>query len=110
MFVTDKSYLIKDKKHTQKLRNEMDLSIKKFNLNNEQERAFCIVANHATDMYSENLKMHIGGKGGTGKSQVLKALTYFFALRNESYCFIVVAPTGSAAALLGSFTYHCLWN
>ena len=34
VFVTDESYLIKDKKHT-----------KKFNLNKEQEIAFHIVAN-----------------------------------------------------------------
>ena len=49
-------------------------------LNKEQERAFRIVANHATNHYSESLKMYIGGIGGTGKSQVLKALTHFFLL------------------------------
>ena len=50
--------------------------------------------------------MYIGGMAGTGKSQVFKALLEFFSLRNESHCLIVVAPTGSAAALLGGSMYH----
>ncbi|KAF8226475.1 hypothetical protein L208DRAFT_1301494, partial [Tricholoma matsutake] len=62
----------------------------------EQEKAFRIVATHASDPYSEPLWMYIGGMAGTGKSQVLKALKSFFKKRNESQ---VVAPTGSAAAL-----------
>lgn len=44
--------------------------------------------------------MHIGGMGGTGKSQVLKALMDFFECKKQSHQFVVVAPTGSAAALL----------
>src|SRR5690606_29032980 len=68
--------------------------------------AFRIVANHASDSYADRLNMYIGGMGGTGKSQVLKALISFFASRNEAYRLIVVAPTGSAAALLGGMTYH----
>ncbi|KAJ3526701.1 hypothetical protein NMY22_g10064 [Coprinellus aureogranulatus] len=107
VFVADKSYLLKcftndNKEHTL----FVSKSIKEFNLNYEQEKAFRIVANHATDPYSEVLHMYIGGMGGTGKSQVLKALSYFFSLRKESYRLIVVAPTGSAAALLGGMTYH----
>jgi PIF1-like helicase len=50
--------------------------------------------------------MYIGGMAGTGKSQVFKALLEFFSLKNESHRLIVVAPTGSAAALLGGSTYH----
>ena len=48
--------------------------------------------------------------GGMGKSQVLKALIQFFELRNESHQFVVVAPTGSAAALLGGLTYHSIFG
>ena len=43
---------------------------------------------------------------GTGKSQVIQALTYFFAERKESYRFMCLASTGSAAALIGGSTYH----
>ena len=67
-----------------------------------------MVANHAVSPCPDQLKLYIGGMGGTGKSQVLKALSHFFALRNESHRFVVVAPTGSAAALLGGSTYHYL--
>jgi len=45
--------------------------------------------------------------GGTGK---LKALSHFFAVHNESHWFITVAPTGSAAALLGGSTYHYMFG
>ena len=54
--------------------------------------------------------MYIGGMAGTGKSQVLNILKTFFKEINKSYEFIVVAPTGSAAALLGGSTYHSLFG
>lgn len=85
-------------------------SITKFSLNTEQERAFRIVANHAVDPHAEQLKMYLGGMGGTGKSQVLKALGHFFSERKESHRFLVVAPTGTAAALLGGSTYHYMFG
>ena len=77
----------------------IDSVIKKFDLNSEQERAFRIVANHATIDNPTQLKMYLGGMGGTGKSQVLKALMEFFKERNESYRIMILASTGSAAAL-----------
>lgn len=107
VFVASKRYLLKGfPVESREQRDFMLESIAAFKLNYEQEKAFRIVANHATDPYSEALHMYVGGMGGTGKSQVLKALSHFFALRKESYRLIVVAPTGSAAALLGGMTYH----
>ena len=47
--------------------------MEKFSLNTEQERAFRIIANYACAEHPEQLKMYIGGMGGTGKSQILKA-------------------------------------
>ena len=38
--------------------------------------------------------------GGTGKTQVIKALIKFFEQRNKSHHFLVLAPTSTAAALL----------
>jgi hypothetical protein len=81
-----------------------------FHLNKEQDRAFRIVANHACSPNSDQLKMNIAGMAGTGKSQVLKALVQFFKLRKESHRFIIVAPTGSAAALLQGSTYHSVFG
>ena len=43
---------------------------------------------------------------GTGKSQVIKALVKFFDARGKSYAFLLLAPTGSAASLIGGSTYH----
>ncbi|KAJ7163699.1 hypothetical protein C8R46DRAFT_901899, partial [Mycena filopes] len=75
-----------------------------FCLNEEQERAFKIVADHASGSPSEPLKMYIGGMGGSGKSQVFKAIIAFFATRKEDYRFMVLGPTGSTAALVNGST------
>ena len=80
--------------------------VKCFSLNEEQGCAFRIVANHACDPDMEQLKMYIAGMAGTGKSQVLRALSEFFSQRKELYRLLILAPTGSAAALLGGSTYH----
>ena len=72
----------------------------------QNKKEFHIVANHATINNPTQLKMYLGGMGGTGKSQVLKALVEFFKERNKSHCIMILAPTGSAAALLNGSTYH----
>ena len=48
--------------------NVLEAVIQKIKLNTEQERAFRIVANHATINNPTQLKMYLGGMGGTGKS------------------------------------------
>ena len=60
-------------------------TIKLFSLNKKQECAFRIVANHAVKPTGEHLKMYLGRMAGTGKSQVIKALIYFFAECQDSY-------------------------
>ena len=50
--------------------------------------------------------MYLGGMGGTGKSQVIKALSIFLEKRNEAHRFAILGPTGTSAALLNSSTYH----
>ena len=82
----------------------------KFGLNKEQERAFQMVSNHSVSAHNDQLKMYLGGMGGTGKSRVLAALSDFFALQKEDHQFVIVAPTGSAAALLGGLTYHSMFG
>jgi len=52
--------------------------------------------------------MYTGGMAGTGKSQVVKALTAFFERRNESHHIVITAPTSTAAALVGRSTYHSI--
>jgi hypothetical protein len=81
-------------------------TILKYTLNEAQARAFRIISNHATLTNPQQLKMYLGGMAGTGKSQVIKALMYFFQTRNETFRFMCMAPTGSAASLIGGSTYH----
>ncbi len=105
--IVDQSYLMQSFKARSKgVQRLLDQTVMTFNLNTEQERAFRIVANHVVSPGSEQLKMYLGGMGGTGKSQVIKALIQLFRERNESHRFVVLAPTGTAAALLGGSTYH----
>jgi hypothetical protein len=107
MQIIDKSYLLKSfKAATEKTQQIIDATVKDFNLNKEQEKAFRIVVNYSVASASEQLKMYLGGMGGTGKSQVIKALVHFFNIRNESHCFIVLGSTGTSAALLNGSTYH----
>lgn len=75
--IVDKSYLEKSfvaGEHA----NHINATVVKFELNKEQERAFRIIANHAVSPHKNQLKMYLGGIGGTGKSCVLEALSDFF--------------------------------
>ena len=49
-----------------------------FSLNKEQKRAFHIIANHASETCPDQLKMYLGRMGGTGKTQVIKAVISMF--------------------------------
>jgi len=105
--IVDRTYLSKSFEASTKAAQDLINSIvKDKTLNTEQERAFRIVANHATNINQEQLKMYIGGMAGTGKSQVIKALVQFFSLRNEKHRFVILGPTGTAAALNNGSTYH----
>ena len=105
--IVDKSYLERDFKHKYKIdETTINSIIKKQQLNKEQERAFRIIANHICTPGLEQLKMYLGGMGGTGKSRVIQSIIELFKARNEMHRFLVLAPTGSAAALLNGSTYH----
>src|ERR1700685_731208 len=105
--IVDRSYLQQNfKAQSESAQKLIEDVVEKFELTSDQERAFRIVANHAVSLGSEQLMMYVGGMGGTGKSQVIKALMEFYKSRNESHRFVVLAPTGTAAALLHGSTYH----
>ncbi|KDR76762.1 hypothetical protein GALMADRAFT_67297, partial [Galerina marginata CBS 339.88] len=107
--IVDKSYLEKSFNAGEN-KVQIDQVVAKFSLNTEQERAFRIIANHAVSQQPEQLKMYLGGMGGTGKSRVIEALSKFFLIRKEAHRFVIVAPTGTAAALLGGSTYHSMFG
>ena len=86
----------------------IDEIVKKWTLNTEQTRAFEIVARHSMANKPEQLLMHLGGPGGTGKSRVVNALREFFTSRKESRRFRLAAYTGVAARNIGGATLHAL--
>ena len=80
--------------------------INQWSLNDEQARAFRIVALHSTDPKSTPLRMYVGGPGGTGKSRVIHALTDFFKQRGEPRRLRLTSYTGAAAKNIGGTTLH----
>jgi hypothetical protein len=84
--IIDKAYLTaKFKARVEKEQNIIDNAVSAFLLNTEQERAFYIIANHASTQKPEQLIMYVGGMAGTGQSQVIKSLTESFGGQNESH-------------------------
>ncbi len=81
-------------------------TVEKFSLNPEQQLAFTIVAYAIHHHVQEPLRMYLAGMAGTGKSQVLRGLTWFMQRRNESYRLMILAPTGSSACNIDGSTYH----
>jgi hypothetical protein len=76
--------------------------------NEEQERAFRIVANHWKTGDTEQLLMYVGGMGGTGKSHVIRATVEFFKRCGCPDELLLSAPTGCAAVLIDGYTIHAL--
>ncbi|KAF5332441.1 hypothetical protein D9758_015134 [Tetrapyrgos nigripes] len=103
--VVDKSFLEK-RFSTGNNKHLINGCVGEFSLNREQEKAFRIIVNHTVCSSPQQLQMYIAGMGGTGKSQVLKAVAKFFSARGESGRIIILALTGNAATLLGGSTYH----
>ncbi|KAJ7699414.1 hypothetical protein B0H16DRAFT_1749447 [Mycena metata] len=96
---------------TKSMAEDMQNSIvSDFELNEEQERAFRLLAEHASSPQPVPLRMYMGGMGGTGKSRVVKAIVEYFARRGEAYRFVVLGPTGSVAAMLSGSTYHSVFK
>jgi len=79
---------------------------RQFTLNTEQRRAFEIISSHSLKDKPEQLRMFIGGPGGTGKSRVLDALREYFKSRNESHRFRLASFTGVAAKNIRGMTLH----
>lgn len=81
-----------------------------YGLNAEQQWVFCIVMQHVSSPGADQLKMYVGGMGGTGKTHVLNALTAYFKAQGESKQLVIVAPTGTTTALVKGSTYHFMFG
>ncbi|KAJ3761501.1 hypothetical protein EV360DRAFT_37662, partial [Lentinula raphanica] len=72
----------------------------------EQERAFRLIAEHSVSKHVENLRMYIGGPGGTGKSYVIASLDRFFSSTGQQRRFRLCSYTGVAANNIAGMTLH----
>ncbi|KAG2361135.1 hypothetical protein BDR07DRAFT_1181469, partial [Suillus spraguei] len=75
-------------------------------LNNEQSRAFRIIAEHSQANKPEPLRMFIGGPAGTGKSQIITALKDFFIRWNQEQRFRLASYMGLAVQNISGMTLH----
>ncbi|CAF2988119.1 unnamed protein product [Rotaria sp. Silwood2] len=87
--------------------------INEFTLNREQRAAFMIITSHLDGdkrcRIGDNngqLIMCISGCGGTGKSQLIRALTKYFLVTKRMQMMRKLAPTGIAAAEIDGMTIH----
>ncbi|CAF3356291.1 unnamed protein product [Rotaria socialis] len=87
--------------------------IRKFTLNSQQQFAFMIITGHLdgdnqfhTGTIDNQLLMCVPGCGGTGKSQLIRAITNYFQMTKRGTILRKVAPTSIAAAEIDGLTIH----
>ena len=84
------------------LRSKAEQVATRFGLNGDQLRAYDIITNGTMgNRQLKPLRMYLAGVGGTGKSQVMKAMVQFFNETGQGKKIAVLAPTGTAASLIG---------
>jgi hypothetical protein len=77
-------------------------------LNTEQARAVAVIAKHEFEASETQLLMYVGGLAGTGKSEIIKSVEEYFALRRNWSALRLSASTGTAARKFGGSTIHSL--
>jgi hypothetical protein len=90
------------------LRHDVSLVADAFTLNVEQRRAFHLIAYHTLRWTAlpERLLMGVFGEGGTGKTQVIRAVRAWFTRLNKANELLVTATTGTAAVNIDGRTVH----
>lgn len=78
----------------------------KWELNDEQRRAFRLVAMQSFGKPDDPLRMFLNGCAGTGKSRVINALRDFFEKKGEARRFRVCSYMGIAAKNVNGMTLH----
>jgi hypothetical protein len=65
----------------------------------------CVDHPYDSSMRKQTL-LYVGGEGGVGKSQIIKAIVASMDLIHRKNEVILMAPTGAAADVIGGSTYH----
>ena len=97
----------------------VDSIANKFTLNYLQRAAFLLVAD-AFNLELQSplepvgdqtpLRLYVGGPGGTGKSQIVKAILALFAAHARQAWIATTAPTGTAASAIKGSTIHSVFS
>jgi len=86
--------------------NIKNFIIKEFNLNFEQQIAFILFTEKFFNRELPQKLLKIAGSGGTGKSEIIKAIQHFFFLNNADNELLSGAYTGgSANTINGNYKY-----
>lgn len=85
-------------------RDPVPYLIAKYKLNQNQTIAFTIIAGRVMNEKSPQLIMYLSGEGGTGKSEVIKAVTELFQILGRSDKLKKAACTGTAAGNIDGVT------
>ena len=94
--------------------NIVDSTIRKYNLNKKQTVAFKSAIENVIKRYkgekTEQFIGYVGGPGGTGKSQVIKAIVDFHKKLKVKHTLKLCAHTGTAAKHIGGSTTTTLFG
>ncbi len=90
----------------------LDDVIERFSLNEKQRKAFLLVGKNVINRMNgrsvDQILLHLGGAGGTGKTRVIEALVYLHDILNIRFSIKLAAYTGTAAAAIGGNTLSSL--
>ena len=88
--------------------------INEYSLNAKQKMAFNLsienVKRREQNLETQQTLAYVGGPGGTGKSQLIKAIVAFHQRINAKKTVKLTAYTGTAAAHIGGSTTHALFG
>jgi len=105
--VVDKAFLQKSFKAKSKVdRTHISTTISDFSLNEEQEHAFKIVANHSVEAYIRAVANALRWNGRHRKIPSHQGTHQFFERRNQPYLFLILASHWLCSCLVDGSTYH----
>lgn len=90
--------------------NLIESVAQKWTLDETQKHAFKLITTHACKSNPRQMKLFLSGSAGSGKSQVIRALQDFFAIKQESRRLRLTAYTGIAAININGITLHSALN